>query len=350
MSPLNLSPVIATATLLGALAVGCGIDNAPPRPSSSGRPTPATTTDFSSGGWTTISARDVVVATVNGAPVSRDSMERQRQANPDMASSSILDSLVELEVVAQEAMRRGYASSPRVIATWRQALAQQYLHKGFEGSHSHEEIDPCAVFRHPYVRKQYVHPPVYWAAQLMVQCCDPMTSACDGPEEVACFASAAEVMHKVFEELKPLFAKYAGGDPDAASAALQHFADQNRARYPDVGFQEFKFFYDKNQTEEEQRGKYTLIHRAVALALIDAPMVELVAPVQSSYGWHVMIKMRHKPGINKSCTDPDVSAEIRENAYPAFLSSAFRRLSKQLTDKYQVRLSPERLDLLDSKR
>lgn len=72
-----------------------------------------------------------------------------------------LDELVTLEVMAQEAKRRGIVASPSELDDARRAAVRALLHRDFEATHRKEDI-PRALLAETYERRKtyFVHPPI----------------------------------------------------------------------------------------------------------------------------------------------------------------------------------------------
>ncbi len=337
---------VGLVALVGAGAQGCAGDQeeavAPPPKVVLPR-----VESFESPVWAAVPAGDEVVARVNGAPVTRSMLERQLRAYPDATVDEALGALVDTEVLAQAALRAGdaVAQRPAVARAWKEQLARAYLNDVFEREVTPESI-PREVVTKLYwrTRKDYDHVDAWRMAHIAIACCDLKQQPCDSPEDLACFEEAGRQIHLIYDELKPLV-KPVEPDPEAVDRVLRAFREQEQERYPHMYYREVPFFYDPNKSFEEQHG-YNVIAEAVARTTIEAPTGVLQPPVQSPFGWHIIVKLDHRPEQRLGPDDPFVVEDIRRHAFPAWRRSAFARRMDEAKKKLRVVTYPDRLDLL----
>src|SRR6185312_14250130 len=93
---------------------------------------------------------DVVVATVDGRPIFAGDVARQARAE-GVDRKAALDALVDAEVLAGEAARRGFDRDLEVRDETKGALVRRYLKLGFEPTVSPADV-PEAVVRREYQR------------------------------------------------------------------------------------------------------------------------------------------------------------------------------------------------------
>lgn len=333
------------ASLAWIVAAGaCGDEPAPPPRPTSHLTAPPVVTDWTDPQWSGGSSSEVV-ARVNGAAIPLALLRDQVAARPDVPPRELLDRLIELEVMAQQAVTEGLADAPEVRSAWRGAMAAAFLKTSFEARHKPSDITPEMVQQiFQRVRSYYDHADAWKMAHLAIACCDPKIESCSSERAVRCFADAAFTLQQVYDELKPRLDPLAD-DPVAVAAAMKDFQTENQDRFGEVFFEEVSFFYDPAKPHSEQRG-YNLVAEAVARTVIDAPMGVLQRPVQSSFGWHAIVKLEHRAEERRGPDDPEVAAEIRARAFPKMQRALYHRDVAGLRKQYDVRVDPAPLELL----
>lgn len=324
--------------------------DAPPPPSESG-PTliaPPHVTDFSDPSWAPVTPEDTVLARVAGAPITLAAVRASQEVSPGLDLRETLDRLVELEVLAQRAVHQGLDPLPAPQRAWREALGQATL-RAFEAT-VHPEDMPLeqvrAIYALPSVRPIYDHHDAWNMAYLMLSCCAATTERCDTEEILQCFDDAGRAMAVIYTELKALTAPVEP-DIDKVDAIMRKYRADNETRWPNFAYREQSFYYDPSKPQEEQKG-YDVIAESVARAVIDAPFGVIQAPVQSRFGWHIVMKKAHKPAIHRGPDDPEVIADIRMNALPSYLRARFQDWLNKLVGASGVQTFPERLALLNA--
>ena len=336
--------VLLGAALLGLVA--CAPETATRFGASTVRLAPDVPADYADAAWCATTGDQQVVARVNGAPITLDLLNAVTAATPDLTPQEALDRLVELEVLAQDAMTRGLHKRPDVADRWREALAQRFLRDGFEAETRPSDLSlerVAEIYRIPRIRKLYDHADAWRMAHLFFSCCDPKVERCDKPDVVQCFGDAGREILTVYEQAKRACAD-AEGDPDALIVAMKAFRKEVELRWPQLAFRERGFYYDPKKPHDQQKG-YTIIAEAVSRTVIEAPLAVLQEPVQSPFGFHVIAKLGHDPEQRKGPTAPDVVADIRKNAFPEFRRARFGRLIDDLRVAHTVQVKPEVLDL-----
>lgn len=316
------------ALAAGPLLVGCA-GSPDVSHHASGRATPPSF-DAKAPSWAP--AGSDVVASVNGVPITAEMVQIQLEAHPGTTPKEQLARLVELEAVGQRAGAAGLSGQGEVAETWRQALVQRYLADVFEAKHAPTDLtieEVKRIFYQPQIRKIYNHADAWHAVHLMVPCCDPRTQDCDDPDIVACFASGGEAATTAYGLLMK---KVAGlkGDAQAMMKAMERFGHDHGQQYG-LAFQEMRFFYHPTRPHAEQKG-YNITAEAVARTVVDAPVGVPQEPVQTQFGWHILMKVSHDPERRQDPDHPEVIADIRKNMYPRLLFNGYiKEMSELIT-------------------
>ncbi len=308
---------------------------------------PPSLDDFADPTWSPPSPAGALVARVGDVPITRAALDAHLAAHPEISPRQALDALVIREALAQQAMRQGLSQRPDVTESWRQALVQAWLDERFEAQHGPDRISREQVRRIysvPSIRKLYDHEHAWRMVHLAIVCCNPRVGDCDRPHVAACFEDAARKLHAAYEELEPL-ARPLESDPEAVAQLLARYRAKVEPTMPELFWREVSFFYDPEKSHAEQRG-YELTAEAVARAVIDGEEGVLLAPVQSTFGWHLIVKLAHEPRVRKGPDDPEVDADIRRNALEGVRQAWFLDAMKRLLQEHQVAMHPKALELL----
>lgn len=300
--------------------------------------------------WTTVPEASVIVVRVGDAPITRQRVLDVQAASPGLDAHAVLERLIDLEVLAQRAVQLGHGDSPRVRQLRRESLIQRYLTARFEADVTPESLPLAKVqefYYLPNIRKLYDHAAAWRMGHVFFTCCDSTNESCDHPEIVACFAESGGTIQTVYSELKTLTAT-AEADPDAILAILETYRQDNETRFMrhPFAFRTRGFYYDPAKPHSEQKG-YDLIVEAVARAVTDAPLAVVQPPVQSPFGWHVVVKLGHDPEDRRGPTEPSVVEDIRNNMLPKMRWSRFGSLLARLAQERGVDLDPAPLQHLN---
>ena len=334
---------VGLAALLATSITACTGAEAPaPTELGARRVAPSAVLDFTTSPWVRPAEAGTVVARVGGAPIHLSTLQDALRDAPDQTGAQLLERLIDLEVLAQEAMRRGLQRAESVAGPWRQALAHRALTEVFEAEVRPEDLTlerARQIYRIPRVRKLYDHADAWRMAHVFFSCCDAKIERCDKPEVVQCFADAGTEIQTVYDQLmRATMATH--GDPAAVADAMKTFRQDVAQRWPQLAYRERSFYYDPGKPHADQKG-YTVIAEAVSRGVIEAPLAVPQAPVQSPFGWHILVKLDHDPESRKGPDHPEVIADIRKNAFPELRKAKFRDLLTRLHTTWGTRLELE---------
>ena len=273
-----------------------------------------------------------------------------QKASPGLSARSALERLVELEVLAQRAQELGLHTSPRAKRARQQSIAQRFLSGGFEPEVTPESLPvekAKQLYYMPNVRKLYDHADAWRMGHVFFTCCDPKSESCDRPEIVQCFAESGESIQTVYSELKTMAAGTEGA-PEALVEVMEAYRIDNEARFlrHPFAFRTRAFYYDPNKPHEDQKG-YDIIAESVARTVIEGELAVLQEPVQSPFGWHVIVQLGHDAEDRRPADDPTVIADIRKNMLPMLRQARFRGLLGRLSQDMGVEIDPVPLEHLN---
>tara|TARA_B100000674_G_C37865224_1_gene926780 strand:+ start:360 stop:1427 length:1068 start_codon:yes stop_codon:yes gene_type:complete len=309
-------------------------------------------TDFDSKEWANIPSDDSVIATVNGVPLSRKSLERQIAERPEIPVRELLNRMIEMEVMAQKAAQDGYGLDKTILKVREKAVARAYLRDIFEQEVTPESISEKMV-KDQYQRVKHM----FWhdhdeirAVQLMETCCDAGEGkgGCETEEELACFAEAAPRIAEYEQELRKRLAEVER-TPAAIKKVMADYRSEIDTANPNLRYEDIQkpIRFVVGQSHEWHRGKYDVFAREVVEALFSLDELELSSPVQSSFGWHLLVKLKHYPARHWTEDDPRTIAEIRERAFPYYRKGAFKRRLQEIKEKYSLEVNDRGLKVLD---
>jgi len=246
-----------------------------------------------------------------------------------------------LEAVAARAARQGYWSEERLGRHLRHALAQALLQDRFEARYDASQVpqeDLVRIFGEKNVRILYDHFDSYRVADLQFVCCGTHYSQCKAAETQACVEANLPVMQTVYEE------HIAGRAHNGRS--LQVLAEEVlAARYPQIKYMTYSFFYNPDVSFEEQKGYY-LYNRNVVQAAAATPVGQTARPVASNNGLHLVHVLDHLPAVHRTLEDPQVKQDILERVLPGYRQRDAAIYLDSLRAQHGVRLHPEALEKL----
>lgn len=289
------------------------------------------------------------VATVNGVGIDLEEVKQAMAAHPELTARAALDTLVTTELLAQARVwgvqgSPGHDETTGRYRSWREALAQRYLREIFESDTPAEAIpfeEIKRVYWIPSVRKQYDHTDAWQMAHLFFTCCDPKVETCDTPEIMACFEDAGRTIQEVYAEVKSR-TEPVEGSADAVRDLMEAYRLEMENELPQLAFRTRPFYYDPNKSHDAQKG-YNLLAEAVARTVVDAPLAVVQEPIQSPFGWHILVQLDHVPESRRGLDDAGVVSDIRQNLMPRFRRSQFARRVGELRARYAVKIRPESL-------
>jgi hypothetical protein len=279
------------------------------------------------------------VASVNGSPIGEAEIARLLAARPQWTARHALEALIETEVLAQTRLAGEAAQPSAVHRAWREAMAQRYVREVFEADNPASSIplkEVQRIYWVPSVRKAYDHADAWQMAHLFFTCCDPKIETCDSPEIMACFADAGRTIQEVYAEVKSRSGAVEG-DPDAVVAVMEAYRLEMENELPQLAFRKRPFYYDPSKSHDEQKG-YNLLAEAVARTIAQAPLAVVQEPVQSPFGWHILVQVDHVPESRRGVDDAGVISDIRSNLLPRYRRSQFARHVKELRARYGVQM------------
>ena len=308
--------------------------------------------DFKSADWAHLPADDSAVATVNGIPISRKNLERQIAQQPSVPARELLDRMIEMEVLAQQAANAGHGLEKTTLKIREKAIARAYLRDVFEKDVTPESY-PLTNVQEDYRLNKHI----FWhdhdeirAVQLMETCCDAGEGkgGCETEEELACFAEAAPRIAEYEHELRKRLAKVER-TPEAIKKVMADYRSEIDTANPNLRYEDIRrpIRFVVGQSHEWHRGKYDVFAREVVEALFSLEELELSPPVQSSFGWHLLVKLKHYPARHWKDDDPRAIAEIRERRFPYYQKAVFKHRLKEIKQKYSLEYNEAGLQVLD---
>ena len=311
---------------------------------------PAPGVEIGSEDWTKSDAESTPLAEVGGVVITLKMVKAVQDASGEIDAREALERLIELEVLAQHGQEKGLHESVHVRQTRRQALVQRYLKGGFEPDVKPESLSlekARELYYVPDIRKLYDHADAWRMAHVFFTCCDPKSESCEQPAVLACFSETAGSIQSVYTELKTLSADVEG-DVAKVLEVMETYRSNNENRFyrHPFAFRARAFYYDPNKAHDEQKG-YDIIAEPVARKVIDAELGVIQEPVQSPFGWHVIVKLAHDPEERRSVDDPSVIADIRQNMLPKLRQARFRGLLGKLAQDLGVEMYPAPLEYLN---
>lgn len=254
-----------------------------------------------------------VIATVDGRPIRAAQVQlqaRETGASPREA----LNALIDAEVAAGEAARRGLAADPSVREAVDGELVRRFLAATFE-----KEVTPAAVtdedLRRAFHKNagNYDHPELVHVRQILAA----TTPSDDAARRSALRARLADV------------AAAARGvpTPEAFSALAKRFSDAKITLVAQEG-----------ATDRDTMTVPAFAHAAFALG---APG-DVSGVIETNYGFHVAYLVERM--AERHTTFEQASAELRSGLWPLVRKREFARWVDQLIDKHKVAVAAQLLE------
>ena len=251
---------------------------------------------------------DEVVATVDGRPIYASAVADQARARGVDRKTALAD-LVDAEVLAGEAARRGLDSDVHVRDETKGALVRRYLKLGFERQVTAADVPDPLVHREYQRRLPYLNHDTY-----------------------------ADVWHL----LVPV-PKGATADEKAKARGRAHAL---AVRAKGMSLAEFqKLGHDEGLTTEEvvsaRNGWVERPFSEAAFTQLGKPGDTSTSDVETSYGYHVLYLVKWIPAVHTSL--PEAAPSIREGVFPEYQKHAFGKLVEEAMGRHRVELHPEHL-------
>jgi peptidyl-prolyl cis-trans isomerase C len=260
-------------------------------------------------------ADDIVVATVDGVPIhARDVAAQARRKHVDRKEA--LQDLIEFELLAAEAQRRGLHDSREVIQEGKRTSVQQYLAATFEKDFTRSDV-PEHELRAAYekAKAEYVHPELRKSVHILVVTGDPNAKT---PVDKTLDAQARSIANRV-RDLARSDAKDAASFLELAERVKKELGDP---KAPQI------------RAENLPPTPVTQLEGPFAEVLFRMTPNTVSDPVRTRYGWHVI----YLESIDRARDLPfkAVRNEILEKIWPDQHSKAFQQFVEDLASGHQI--------------
>lgn len=269
----------------------------------------------SSGPVTRLRPEDVVVASVDGVPITGARVAAHGRAT-GLAARQSLDDLVNFELLAQAAARRGLAASPAVVEARTRELARRLLRAEFEARTRPEDI-PAADVRREYERnrRHFEHPEIRNVMTVLF----PARKGAASPADDARARATAQELAERWRAERPADAK-------AARAIVETY----------YGYLE-GVRVDRFNTGPGAPHERDWLKTVMTLKVPGS----FAGPLRTWFGWQVVFLVELHPARNTP--EAEALATIRREMFPLWQRAAFARFLDEVGGRHQVAAHPERL-------
>ena len=265
---------------------------------------------------------DRVLARVNGVAITRHQLDRAKKDYPDVAEDILFNRLIEFELLAQEALKRGYLRDFAVQNAGRRMAVRLLLKEKLEVETTPKYI-PMGYVRMAYHRQRrrfYVHPDGFSMVALTIHCCKQRSR-----EETEKFAWYVYESH---------------GDrlvTEGDFAALVNFARLSPFK---LNYHLINAWYDFDLADQS-KATYQRYTKSFTETFIRMKPGELSKPFRSEFGYHLIRLWNRFPKENKSLSQ--VEPRVRRSIFPAYQRIARDVYFRDLKAYYPTKLHPEKL-------
>ncbi len=220
---------------------------------------------------------------------------------------ALLDSMIEFEVLAKEAAKRGFARHPDVVRMLRQVMIQRLRQRVVEEKVKRSSVtDEDVKAYYEKHRAQYNKPETVRASHILL----------------ADKAQADKVLAEV---------KAKGNDPRAFRALVKKYSTDNatKRRAGDL-----RYF-----TKADKRLPKEVIEAAFKLA----KRGDVAGPIKSNLGWHIIKLTHRRKAINRKVDDPKVRQQIVTRILRDRRRKALEAFKKALRAKAKVTVYDDKL-------
>jgi hypothetical protein len=256
----------------------------------------------SAAGAVVVAQGDRVVARVDGVPITGRRVEALARLTK-RPPGEVLQRLVEMELLAQEARRRGFESSAEVRENVVKAMVQRYLEREFDATHRPEDM-PESMLRAAYEKNigVFVHPRLRKVAHIIVDAPDGQATKA---EQRTAFALAGKiraeaVLTKSLEEFGALAGRFDGTQ----------------------GFKVRLEVLDRTIPGGSYVGSF------VNAAMLLEKVGDVSEPVETMYGSHVIYLVEVIESIDQSFEE--VREEVVQHEYPFWCKAQFYTMLEDL--------------------
>ena len=296
--------------------------------------TPPALTGFEDTNWSPRQGEnDPVVAKVGDASIHLSELRRHAELYKDeLSAEQILEKLIELELLAQDAYEKGHQNDANVLMVVKTGAIREMLHHTFVEDHGEGDIQEAdyQMAYNAFARK-FDHFNAFIAGDAQFTCCySADIEVCKKDEDVqACLEAAGAVVEWTQEQLLSFAPFKTIEDFEfAVNTIAQTLSADTR-----LFFHRLKFWYKFGQPYEEQTGfdklNATLVNEIVRMLPENHGSFEkdplgfhrlspglLGNPVRSNHGWHIPVLFGFLPERHDELNDPGVREEIAKGIYP----------------------------------
>jgi hypothetical protein len=254
----------------------------------------------------TLTSGDVVVARVNGQPITAARVAAHAGALGFDRRKS-LDDLIAFELLADEAVRRGHLDDPEVEETRRRESVRRFLKLEFEGKHGPEVI-PEQEVRVQFERNRFHfdHPELSAVMSVVFRAARGKAT----PEEEA---RAQGLAVELAARLRASHPK------DAAEARA--FVETNYGRERTLRIDQFNTYPGAPADPD-------WLKEALKLRVAG----DISPPVRSAFGWHVIYLAALRPALH--VPEAEALAIVRREFHPTWQRSAYERFVEEIAARH----------------
>lgn len=244
-----------------------------------------------------------VVAEVDGTPITKARVVRLA-GETGLSPEEVVERLIDFELLAAEARRRGLARGREARMAVRKSMVQRFLEEEFEATHRPEDLSD------EMLRKSYESNIRVFVRDRGVKVSHILVMAMEKDSTRSERAEAERIARLIYREARKA--------PDVET--FRSIGESHKGRYD----QEIRVEALSQRVALKANLDPLFIEAALALEKIG----EISPPTQSSFGTHIIYLEDQQEAVNKSFEE--AREIVREKEHPFWRKNAFMQLSEEL--------------------
>lgn len=282
----------------------------------------------------------IVIAESLGITITLQDVLDVWERNPGVEEpSELIRKTLGYKLAYSEAKSRSINENPN--ESWVDYV-ERFLTLAFHPDSTCRNIEQLELVRHlESRRRRYQHPDIFHVVDAQYICCPKDKAPCVGdPNTETCFAEALPTMERAFVR-----AKLQTRDRASFEASVKPPSGQSEP----IKITAYRFAYDFDQPHYSQQGNWVVMDPAIVKAVQQAQTRDVLPPVRTEYGIHLLYLLERKSKSTGDLSDPTVAERVRDDLCAEMVLRAHNRYVQDLVQGYPLNLQTEAVELLQNR-